>query len=195
MEPVRDIRITLVDLLDRILDKGLLINADLIISVAGVPLIGVKLNAAIASIETMLKYGMMMDWSETKKLRDTWSEKKGLNLMEGERLISKFYGSTYSMEGLYPNWRPGWIYITDKRILLVRKEPFEVLAEIYHGQIERISTQADPNTSDCANCLYLHLKTGGLFQLRSSQISPVKNAIENMMNTHGNGPILVQINK
>lgn len=76
MEPMRDVRITLVDLLDRILDKGLLINADLIISVAGVPLIGVKLNAAIASIETMSKYGIMVDWCEVKKSMSTWDEKK-----------------------------------------------------------------------------------------------------------------------
>lgn len=52
---------TLVDLLDKVLDKGLIINADIIISLANVPLIGVKLNAAIAAIETMLDYGMMND--------------------------------------------------------------------------------------------------------------------------------------
>lgn len=62
MEPLRDTRVTLVDLLDRALEKGLLINADLVISVAGVPLIGVKLSAAIASVETLLKYGIMGAW-------------------------------------------------------------------------------------------------------------------------------------
>ena len=50
------------DLLDRVLDKGLLINADMIISLAGVPLIAVNLRAAIASVETMLEYGLMRDF-------------------------------------------------------------------------------------------------------------------------------------
>ncbi|MBI2336730.1 MAG: gas vesicle protein [Deltaproteobacteria bacterium] len=61
MEPARSGHATLVDLLDRILDKGLILNADLIISLAGVPLIAVSLRAAIASIETMAKYGMMRE--------------------------------------------------------------------------------------------------------------------------------------
>ncbi len=50
------------DLLDRVLDKGLLINADMIISLAGVPLIAVNIRAAIASVETMLDYGLMRDF-------------------------------------------------------------------------------------------------------------------------------------
>lgn len=61
MEPTRTGRATLVDLLDRVLDKGLILDADLIISLAGVPLIAVSLRAAIAGVETMAKYGMMTE--------------------------------------------------------------------------------------------------------------------------------------
>ena len=61
MEPTRTGSATLVDLLERVLDKGLILNADLIISLAGVPLIAVSLRAAIASVETMAKYGMMRE--------------------------------------------------------------------------------------------------------------------------------------
>jgi len=39
LEPTRDTHATLVDLLDRVLDKGLVLNADLIIHVAGIPLL------------------------------------------------------------------------------------------------------------------------------------------------------------
>ena len=67
MDPTRDTHTTLVDLLDRILDKGLILDADLIIHVAGVPLIGVKLKAAIAGIETMLKYGIWADWDAAQR--------------------------------------------------------------------------------------------------------------------------------
>lgn len=61
MTPERTGRATLVDLLDKILDKGLVLNADLVISLAGVPLLAVCLNAAIASVETMQRYGLMRD--------------------------------------------------------------------------------------------------------------------------------------
>ena len=52
-------RAKLVDLLDRVLDRGVVINADIIISLAGVPLIGVNLRAALAGMETMVEYGVM----------------------------------------------------------------------------------------------------------------------------------------
>jgi len=64
MEPTREARATLVDLLDRVLDKGLVLYADIIISLAGVPLIGVNLRAALAGMETMLQYGVMTAWDE-----------------------------------------------------------------------------------------------------------------------------------
>ena len=55
---------TLVDLLDRVLDRGLLINADIIICLAGVPLIGINLRAALAGMETMVQYGLMREWDQ-----------------------------------------------------------------------------------------------------------------------------------
>ena len=64
MEPTRNGHATLIDLLDRVLDKGIIIYADLIVSLAGIPLIGVNIRAAIAGMETMLKYGMMTEWDD-----------------------------------------------------------------------------------------------------------------------------------
>lgn len=60
MEAVRDKndRSSLVDVIDRLLDKGLVINADIIVSVAGVELLGVKVRAALASFATAAKYGL-----------------------------------------------------------------------------------------------------------------------------------------
>ncbi len=49
---------TLADVVDRILDKGLVINADITVSVAGVELLGIKIRAAVASFETAAKYGL-----------------------------------------------------------------------------------------------------------------------------------------
>jgi Gas vesicle protein len=49
---------TLADVLDRILDKGLIINADITVSAVGVELLGIKLRAALASFETAARYGL-----------------------------------------------------------------------------------------------------------------------------------------
>jgi gas vesicle structural protein len=48
----------LADVIDKVLDKGLVINADICVSVAGVELLGVKIRAALASFETAAKYGL-----------------------------------------------------------------------------------------------------------------------------------------
>jgi len=58
LEATRDTTGTLVDVIDRILDKGLVINADIAVSVAGVELLGIKIRAALASFETAAKYGL-----------------------------------------------------------------------------------------------------------------------------------------
>jgi hypothetical protein len=55
---------SLVDLLDRVLDRGLMIQADIIITLAGVPLIGIKLQAALAGMETMVHYGLLEEWDQ-----------------------------------------------------------------------------------------------------------------------------------
>ncbi len=77
MEPTRNSHATLVDLLDRVLDKGIVIQADIIISLAGVPLIGVNLRAALAGMETMLEYGLMKEWdARTRAWENEQRQKK-----------------------------------------------------------------------------------------------------------------------
>ncbi len=73
LEPVRDTGSTLVDLIDRILDKGLVINADITVSVAGVELLGIKVRAALASFETAARYGLEFP-SGTNYEKAAWSE-------------------------------------------------------------------------------------------------------------------------
>lgn len=77
MNPTNQVQITLTDVLDRLLDKGLIVNADIVISVAGIPLVGVVLRAAVAGMETMLAYGMMDNWDKSTRLvaSESWKEK------------------------------------------------------------------------------------------------------------------------
>lgn len=58
MKPRRDDD-AVVDLLDVILRDGVVIEADVIVSVADVPLVGICLRAAVAGMTTMNEYGML----------------------------------------------------------------------------------------------------------------------------------------
>ena len=74
MEPLRDEKSTgLADVIDRILDKGLVINADIAVSVVGVELLGIKIRAALASFETAAKYGLEFPSGTTLKT-PAWEE-------------------------------------------------------------------------------------------------------------------------
>ncbi len=75
MQANRDGPSTLVDVIDRILDKGLIINADICVSVAGVELLGIKVRAALASFETAAKYGLEFP-SGTNYDTAAWKEAK-----------------------------------------------------------------------------------------------------------------------
>lgn len=46
--------VTLLDLADRLLDKGVVISGDVVISVAGVDLVYLSLRALLASVESAL---------------------------------------------------------------------------------------------------------------------------------------------
>ncbi len=60
----------LVDLLDRVLAKGLVVQADIVVTLAGVPLLGVNLRAALANMDTMINYGMMKELDEEIRLEN-----------------------------------------------------------------------------------------------------------------------------
>jgi Zn finger protein HypA/HybF involved in hydrogenase expression len=73
LEAERNSSGTLIDVIDRILDKGLVINADITVSVAGVELLGIKVRAALASFETAAKYGLEFP-SGTNTETAAWKE-------------------------------------------------------------------------------------------------------------------------
>lgn len=56
--PARAQSSTLVDIVERVLDKGLVLNADIVISIVGTELIGIRIRAALASFETAARYGL-----------------------------------------------------------------------------------------------------------------------------------------
>ncbi|QCJ47362.1 MULTISPECIES: gas vesicle protein GvpM [Haloprofundus] len=69
MRPTRRDDDAVVDLLDVLLTEGVMIQADLIVTVADIPLLGVQLRAALAGMETMLEYGLLSEWDEKTRER------------------------------------------------------------------------------------------------------------------------------
>lgn len=53
----RGTEVTLVDLADRLLDKGVVIGGEIVLSIAGVDLVYVSLRALVASVDTAVKLG------------------------------------------------------------------------------------------------------------------------------------------
>ena len=67
MEPTKDDTHAIVELIDVLLRDGAVIQADVIVTVADIPLIGISLRAAIAGMTTMTEYGMFEDWDATHR--------------------------------------------------------------------------------------------------------------------------------
>src|SRR5699024_8151595 len=58
MEPERSREGTLLHGVETLLDKGLVLNADIMVSVAGAELLGIRSRAALASCATAARYGL-----------------------------------------------------------------------------------------------------------------------------------------
>jgi hypothetical protein len=188
MEPSRDTRATLVDLLDRILDKGLVINADLIVSVAGIPLLGVNVRAALAGMETMLKYGVMQDWDQKSRAWESEHRKKALPILaEGEKIDLKLYGSYYYNKGIYQAWRPGYFYLTDKRLILYRQDFDEITFQIPLEEIKALAVKEEEHfvKEKKKPLLYLMDKQDGVHRLSSVEANQLKEAVERKIKDRG----------
>ncbi|MCK4340970.1 MAG: gas vesicle protein [Phycisphaerae bacterium] len=64
---------TLADVIDRILDKGLVIDADITISIVDVELLNIKIRAVLCSLETAARYGLELP-SGTNMETEAWKE-------------------------------------------------------------------------------------------------------------------------
>lgn len=187
MEATRNSHATLVDLLDRVLDKGLVIYADLIISLAGVPLIGVNLRAALAGMETMLKYGVMTEWDERARAWESERRKKReVSPVIGEEIILEMLGSYYYSQGIYTAWRMGRIYLTDKRLILYNPGFEKVLFETPLESIRGLALEREVHfTTKERQNLCLLLEVGNIVRLHAVDTPALKEALEQRLTLLG----------
>lgn len=179
MEPSRG-EYDINDFLDVLLDKGLVLNADLIISVAGIPLLGVNLRAAIAGMETMLEYGIMEAWD--KSTREWYSEefnaKMEVPLGENETVILRSFGSIWRSRGVISAWQLGFWYLTNNRLFLWRKEPAEMLFEVNLSKIEKIVLRKEVHFKKEREELYLQFDCGEIARIHISSSREFEKAIK-----------------
>lgn len=186
MEADRSTKATLVDLLDRVLNKGLVLDVDLIISVSGIPLLGVKLKTALSGIETMLEYGIWEDWDEAQRAYASEHNRIKTPALEGEEVLLEKLSSIWYSEGIYKTWRPGDLYVTDKRVLLHRKEPAEILFEAYYEDIKGFAMKKGEGIEKMeVDYLYLFLNDGEVVWLHPTESLLVKETIEKKMGELG----------
>jgi len=181
LEPTRNS--ALVDLVDRILVKGIILQADLIISVSGIPLIGVNLKAAIAGMKTMLDYGMMEVWDEKIRTYALEHSEEEPPLDENEEIVLKTFASHYYRDTSLPGvWRPGYLYLTDKRLFLFRKKPAKILFEAPLDKIKGLTIQRKKYLKEIEDTLLLLLENdrsdSDVEMLRTVDIRELKRRIE-----------------
>ena len=199
MKPIRETQVTLVDLLDRVLEKGVVIQADLIVSVAGIPLIGVNLRAAIAGMETMVKYGIMRDWDEAIRAQEGRRKQTQAPALEpGEEILVSMLGSKHCTRGIYATWSPGRVFLTDRRLILYKKAFQETVFETPIEQIDRVALGNGENSMGIVREeVHMGLGTGELVRLRVEDaqglIEGVRSRSRHMGHTLGTeiiGPIM-----
>jgi hypothetical protein len=69
MKPTKNDTHAIVEFVDVLLREGAVIQADVIVTVADVPLIGISLRAAIAGMTTMTEYGLFTEWDGAHRKR------------------------------------------------------------------------------------------------------------------------------
>jgi hypothetical protein len=144
LQPTRDLRATLPDLVDTLLDKGVYLDLDLIITVADIPLIGVNLRATVAGIETMLEHGMMRRWDAQTREWVRRSVTRQLPLADDEDVVARMAGGRRLQEPA-PLWRPGTVYLTTRRLLVWRAEPRELLWQADLADVVGVFLRTEPS--------------------------------------------------
>lgn len=62
MEPTKNETHAIVEFIDVLLREGVVVQADVIVTVADIPLVGISLRAAIAGMTRMTEYGLFEEW-------------------------------------------------------------------------------------------------------------------------------------
>jgi hypothetical protein len=173
---------TLVEFLDRLLNKGLVLNADVLISVAGVPLIGLSLKLLAAGIETMLEYGIFEQFDKSTRAWELEHRVSKPALMPEEEAMMKFYGSYSHNQG--KTWNYCFIYLTNLRMFGWNKGFNKLLYEVALKDILEITVvtnvceekEREELCIKVNNDSFLHVYSQNISEVHSALIGEIHNA-------------------
>lgn len=171
MDASREHDATLVDLLDRVLEKGLVLHADVIISVSGIPLIGLKLSALLASVDTMIQYGIWEDWDCAIRAAATDAERRRLQeeqkFLDGEYPVLRYFCSCRQKNKNGEPWTSATLLLTGSRIVVADRKKPAILCEVPLQRIVGYSVHEGNTKGSAICCLDLLLDDGSVIAIRS----------------------------
>ena len=94
--------LTLLDVIDRILDKGIVINGDITVSFAGVDILSLKINLVIASLETAKRYGLELPWEKWEKEKAKLTSKDQAKIQGMPEVVSTLQSNSDSLRTMDP---------------------------------------------------------------------------------------------
>ncbi|WP_138419144.1 gas vesicle protein [Sinomonas gamaensis] len=177
LTPTRDREATLAALVDSLLNKGVYLDLDAVITVAGIPLIGLSLRAALAGMETLLEYGMFEDWDERTR---AWARRlapAGLDLADDEEIVARMPGA-YRLDLTPPVWQPGTVFLTDRRLLVYRSEPAAMLWQAPRARVTHVGKVSERGVGgkDVPRLL-VTTDDGGLAHLTAARPDRLRNLL------------------
>jgi len=136
----------------------------------------------------MLKYGVMQAWDEKTRAWEREHRKKSLpSLVEGEEIILKMYGSYYYTKGIYAAWKPGYFYLTNKRLILHRQDFDEITFQIPLEGIKALIIKEEEHfvKGKKKQALYLIDKQDQAHRLSAVEVNQLKEDIEQRIEDMG----------
>jgi hypothetical protein len=100
--PMAKSELTLLDVIDRILDKGIVINGDITVSFAGVDILSLKINLVIASLETAKRYGLELPWEKWEKEKAKLTSKDQAKVQGIPEVVSSLQSNSDSLRTMDP---------------------------------------------------------------------------------------------
>jgi hypothetical protein len=191
LAPTRDREATLSALVDSLLTKGVYLDLDAVITVAGIPLIGLSLRAALAGMETLLEYGMFEDWDERTRAWARRSAPPGLQLADGEEIRTRMPGAYRLDAPLGPVWQPGTVFLTDRRLLVYRSEPATMLWEVPLGHVAHVGKVSERSIGgEDVPRLIVTTDDGGVAHLSAARPDRLRDLLLRSRPARGPAPVL-----
>ena len=107
-------------------------------------------------------------------------------LLENEEIVLSMFGMYWYSGGIYHNWRPGHFYVTNKRLVLFREMPPEILFETPYTNMKGMALRKERRSKGKAREeLHVLLEGDEIARLHAVNTAVLKRAIEERLEIRG----------